>query len=107
MSISLLLLITLGAGVAAYILATRKSRQALAINGPNSLHSLPTYYGFYALIWAVLPPILLMIVWRAIQAPVIEAQVMGGLPAATAALTDDRLGLLWTEIQNAARGGIV
>ena len=107
MSISLLFLITLIVGVAAYFAGAQKSRRALAANGPRSLHSLPSYYGALNFLWAIVPPILLVVIWKTIQAPVIEAQVMGGLPQAAYTLSEDRLGLLWSEIQNAATGNIV
>lgn len=107
MSVSLLLLIILAAGAAAYVLGARKAKATLAAEGPGSIHSLPSYYGAYTLLWTITPAIGLIVIWSTIQVPVIKDQVMSGLPAAAAALSEDRLGLLWSEIQNAASGNIV
>lgn len=107
MSVSLLLLIILAAGVVAYFLGARKAKATLAATGPGGIHSLPSYYGAYALLWTIIPALVVITLWLTIQAPIIKGEVMAGLPAAAGALTEDRLGLLWSEIQNAASENIV
>ena len=82
MSVSLLLLIILAAGVVAYFLGARKAKATLAATGPGGIHSLPSYYGAYALLWTIIPALVVITLWLTIQAPIIKGEVMAGLPAA-------------------------
>lgn len=44
-----------------------------------SLHSVPSYYGFYVMIWAGVPALLLLLVWTAVKGSVIEAMVLNAI----------------------------
>jgi len=102
----ILILIILGIAVGGYIVARNRALQVVDGN-PKNLHSLPSYYGTYAALWAVIPAVVLMAVWLIVQPMLVESMVMGGLPAAmTEGLGQDRLGLLLNDIKNVASGNI-
>jgi phosphate transport system permease protein len=104
-----LLIVLLGLVAVAYHFG-RKRAVAVA-GGPSqikTLHSLPTYYGLYAALWAGLPAILLIGFWSGFQDTIITALVKAELPPAmTEGLSDGRIGLLINDIKNLATGNIV
>lgn len=75
---SLLLLLT-GLAVGAF-LCGRARAQALGRVGTGSLHSLPDYYGYFAALCAVLPPLIVLILWAAFEERVVLAVLATGLP---------------------------
>jgi phosphate transport system permease protein len=105
---SLTIALLLGAMAVAYHLGRKRS---LAVAGGQGnirkLHSLPSYYGFYAAIWAGLPALLLFAVWIAFQSSVITGLVVSELPAEVRSLPEDQLGLVVNDIRNLASGNIV
>lgn len=48
---------------------------------PNKLHSLPSYYGYSAMIYAVLPALFVLLLWTAISPTLIARNVAASLPA--------------------------
>lgn len=106
----LTLLIVLLSVIALAYHVGRKRAVAVA-GGPTqikALHSLPSYYGFYAALWAGLPALLLLGFWAGFQETVITTLVKAQLPAElTAGLSPGRLGLLVNDIRNLATGNIV
>ncbi len=82
--------------------------RALAAGGGGTvrLPALPRYYGWYVALWCVLPGLALLAVWLAFEPLIIRTLVVAGLPEAMRALPDERLGLVYNEIRNAA-GGII
>jgi phosphate transport system permease protein len=75
--------------------------------GVRQLHSLPSYYGFYAALWAGLPALLVAAVWLFFEGTVITAMVVEGLPAELKDVPPAQLGLLVNDITNLANGNIV
>jgi phosphate transport system permease protein len=73
----------------------------------RSLHSLPSYYGFYIVVWSGLPALILFVVWVAAQTSVIEYLVQIGLPDSLRRLQADRMSLVMSDIRNIATGNIV
>ena len=73
---SLLLLLT-GLAVGAF-LCGRARAQALGRAG--TLHSLPDYYGYFAALCAVLPPLIVLLLWAAFEERVVLALLATGLP---------------------------
>ena len=73
---SLLLLLT-GLAVGAF-LCGRARAQALGRAG--ILHSLPDYYGYFAALCAVLPPLIVLILWAAFEERVVLTLLATGLP---------------------------
>jgi phosphate transport system permease protein len=62
MSISLLLLIIAGIGVAGYLIGSWRAN-ALAGGKLSNLHSRPGYYGSFVAIWSMLPAAAILLVW--------------------------------------------
>lgn len=73
---SLLLLLT-GLAVGAF-LCGRARAQALGRAG--TLHSLPDYYGYFAALCAVLPPLIVLILWAVFEERAVLALLATGLP---------------------------
>jgi phosphate transport system permease protein len=74
----------------------------------NTLHSLPSYYGFYAALWAAVPALLLMLLWYGIQDSVVTALVKTELPPEMVeGLSPGRLSLLLSDVKNLAQGNIL
>jgi phosphate transport system permease protein len=109
MQSSAILIVLLGLIAIAYHFGRKR---AVAIAGGRSqiktLHSLPSYYGLYAALWAGLPAILLLGFWSGMQDTIITAMVKSELPAAmTEGVSEGRIGLLVNDIKNLATGNIV
>jgi phosphate transport system permease protein len=102
---SILLLLVAGAGLVAWLTA-RARASALRAGGGDRLHSVPAYHGAYAALWAVVPAILFLIVWRYVSAP-LATQAMLSDPAA-AQLPGDPMtrGAILDEARAVATGAI-
>ncbi len=73
-----LLLILIGLPLAGFLLARR---QAVAmVGGGSSLHSLPDFHGAYVAAWTGIPATLLVVLWIALQGPVLDQAVFASLP---------------------------
>lgn len=87
-----------------------RERSLAVVGGPRkiiNLHSLPGYYGYYAALWTLLPAVGLVLLWVLLEARVIAALTIMGLPEAQQALTPGELNLLVNNIQNLASGDAV
>ncbi len=86
-------------------------RRSLGIVGGTSgvkqLHSLPSYYGFYAAIWCGLPAMIVLSIWIAFQGSIITDLVVAGLSEDVRSLPEAQLGLVVNDIRNLASGNIV
>ncbi len=93
-------------GVAGYFLGRR--RAVVSAGGSlRTLHSLPSYHGFYVAICAAVPALLLFVVFLAVQGWVIDSLVINALTPEQRALPPDRLALLMADIRNIATGNVV
>ena len=81
-----------------------KSR-AYAVAGDARLHSLPGHYGAYAVVWTVLPPLVVLVLWSIFQPLVLEGMAVSALSPDRQALPDLQLGALLNDIRNLSRGG--
>jgi phosphate transport system permease protein len=99
----LLFLVLIVLSVAGYYMGRNRS---LAVVGgrASSLHSLPSYHGWYIIAWCGLPALLLFGVWIALEEWIVRSIVIGGLPPSLANLPADRLGLVITDVRNLAGG---
>ena len=109
MPFSLLLFVLLGLVALAYHFGRKR---AISVAGGatqiQTLHSLPSYYGFYAALWAGLPALLLLGLWAGMQDTIITSLVKSALPATmTEGVSEGRVGLLVNDIKNLATGNIV
>jgi phosphate transport system permease protein len=108
MQLTTLLLILTFLAVTSFYLG--RGRSVALVGGPRkvaALHSLPGYYGYFTVIWCVLPPLAVLVAWLAMEPRVIVALVIGSLPDAQRALSPGELNLLVNNIQNLAVGDAV
>jgi phosphate transport system permease protein len=74
----------------------------------NHLHSLPTYYGLYAALWAGIPALLVLGLWLGFQDHLITALVTAQLPPElVASQSAGQIDLILNDIKNLATGNIV
>ncbi len=104
MTTTTLLLLLSGLGILAYLLGRDR---AIKLGGGASgalqkLHSLPEYYGYFCVLWSVLPALAVLVVWEFVEARVIIALVGAGLPEEYALLTPGQLDLFLNTVRNAA-----
>ncbi len=104
-----LLLVLLGVMALAYWFGYKRAISvAGGVNRIKTLHSLPSYYGLYAALWAGLPALLLLGFWVGFQDVIVTSLVEEELPAEmTAGLSAGQKGLLLNDIENLATGNIV
>ncbi len=69
----------------------------------HKLHSLPNYYGFNVAISAILPAILLLVVWLIVQPMIVESQVAPQIPQSTVETYGSR-SLAMSEVRRLADG---
>ena len=105
MSLSTLLLIVIAGSVAAYFIGLNRSQKiAKPIGGVRNLAALPTYYASLMSLWALIPAILVILLWSVLDGAIIESLVKGTLPAETKQLDDENLGLVMSQVSNVASG---
>ena len=100
-----LILALLGLSSASYYFGWKRSL-VLSNETAQKLHSLPGYYGLYTALWAAVPALLLMVVWGALQGPVITKIVGDSLPAEIRQESPARFNLVLNDIKNLATGNI-
>ncbi|MDH3240264.1 MAG: phosphate ABC transporter permease subunit PstC [Alphaproteobacteria bacterium] len=84
-----------------------RSRSLRVSGSAKELHSLPSYYGMYAALWAGIPAIVIFVLWFAMEPFLVRELVISALPSDKQALQPDRLGLLYNDIRNLAAGGAI
>jgi phosphate transport system permease protein len=103
---SLLLLAALLVVTAAAYQAGRRRALAAVAGDQRRLHSLPSYYGTYVALWCVLPALLVLALWVALQGRIVAAVLVSELPPQARELPPERLTLLVNEVRNAASGAV-
>ena len=103
MAIWVLFLVVIALSIAGFYMGRGR---ALAVAGgkPQSLHSLPSYHGWYVIAWCGLPALLRLGVWIMFEDAILRSIVVGALPPAISGLPADKLGLVVTDIRNLAGG---
>ncbi|PLX37544.1 MAG: phosphate ABC transporter permease subunit PstC [Hyphomicrobiales bacterium] len=101
MSLSLVFLVLLALAVVGYALGRAR---ALRSAGGDSriLHSLPSYYGWHAVLMVLLPSLLVLLVWLAVQPVVINAQVSSLISEKSIAASS--LDLVMSDVERVANG---
>ena len=102
MSGIVLLLIVLGLGALAFILARGKALSSVG-GDQRALHSRPHYYGFSASILTIAPALALMVVWGLGQSTLVQSAVAELIPASAIA-EGQTVGLLMGDVQRIANG---
>ena len=80
--------------------------RALMLSGGQvrRLHSLPTYYGGYAMLWCGLPALALIGIWLACEPTIIRWLVLSNLSDQVRLLSESRVDLLYDKIRALALG---
>ncbi|BBU56481.1 hypothetical protein KU6B_27460 [Mameliella alba] len=97
-----LIVIVLALAAAGFILGRTRAMQS-AGGDSRHLHSLPTYYGSNVALKAVVPAMLLMVVWLVAQPFYVNGVVSGMIPDSAIADGSSR-GLVLAEVRRAADG---
>ena len=104
MSVGLIFLILLALSAYGYLLGRRRA-VATAGGRLSTLHSVPSYYGFYVALWCGLPALLLVVLWYLMEPVALRGMVMASLPDGTLeGKGPAEVDLIWAAIQNVARG---
>lgn len=105
MSLSTLLIIVLAGAAAAYFLGRTRSHQiAKPVGGIRNLAALPNYYASLMGLWALLPALFLIAAWSVFDGAIIESLVQASLPSEAKQLSKEDLGLVMSQVSNAAQG---
>lgn len=89
MTVLLVILVLLALAAAGFVLGRQRALQ-LSGRNPRLLHSLPGYYGWHAALMALIPALLVLILWVIVQPILVQRDVTDTLPAA---MTADRTAL--------------
>ncbi len=97
-----LVIIVLAIGLVGYVMGRQR---AVASAGGNSsaLHSLPSYYGANVALKAIVPSLLLIIVWLMLQPLLVNSAVSQMIPESAVAENSSR-GLVMSEVRRTADG---
>ena len=106
MSFSSILIVLLLISSVAYVLGRKRSFQ-VTDNQPRTLHSLPSYYGYYTALWSMLPALVVLVLWVGFENHVVTTLVVDALPEHYRQVSEGNLGLIINDIQNLATGGMV
>jgi len=96
-------LLTIGV-ISWFIGRSRSFYKASPLGGASFLDSLPSYYGFYTALWAIIPSLTLILVWSVFQTPVTKALVLSSLPEPILASNSAERLLQYGQISNLAKG---
>ena len=100
-----LLITTMIFGIVAYVLAIGRIKSAVAAEGVKS-HSLIKYYGVYAALWALVPALILALIWAFAADPLLLNAAESRLASAFPNLPASFLDLKLAQLQNIAAGYI-
>jgi phosphate transport system permease protein len=102
MPFSWLVLIILAIAAAGYVLGRKRALNS-ASGDRRNLHSLPSYYGAHAAMWAVVPATAVLLVWMLAQPFFVNARVLASLPD-TVVAEGSSIGLVMSDIRRVADG---
>ncbi|HEY9521452.1 MAG TPA: phosphate ABC transporter permease subunit PstC [Methyloceanibacter sp.] len=104
--IGYILLVLLALSLVSYFYGRRRA-VAIVAGRQHDLHSRPSYHGSYVAAWVGIPSLLLVLIWVALQGPVIDRLLEASLPSsATEGLDHDQIGLLLSQIKALAAGNV-
>lgn len=107
MPLSNSLLIILAIALIGFFIARQRAHSvALANGGVAKLHSLPLYYGYLAGIWALVPALLLLACWGAVESTLIDRSVLALVPTDIAQQGDSQLALMLNQVKNVVAGAV-
>ena len=98
------ILIVIGIVAVLGYVGARRRAMASASGNIRNLHSLPNFYGMNALLAGLVPALLLLAVWSAVQPIVIKQSVQSIILAENPDLGSGQLSLVMTQVQRLAEG---
>ena len=102
-----ILFITLLAITAGSFFFGRQRAVSTVEGAPGKLHSRPVYHGAFVASWVGLPAFLFVLIWLALQGPVVDTLLVQSLPAyKTEGLEPAQIDLIVSEIKSVAAGNI-
>ena len=82
-----------------------RGRSLRVANGSvRTLHSLPSYHGFYTALWCGIPAFLLFAAWLSFEPTIVTKLVVAELPQEIREQPKARIDLLVNDIKNVVRG---
>ena len=75
--------------------------------GVKSLHSLPSYYGTWAVLWCAIPSLVLLTLWALFENTIVSNLLIKEMPAHYQSLSSAELQLNINNIKNYAGGAVV
>ncbi len=105
MNVLILLAVLFALSAAGYQLGRRRALSL--VEHPKQLSSLPGYYGSWVLLWCLLPALLVLGAWLALEGTIVDSMLVGGLPSDVHELPEERIGLFLNDAKNLATGNIV
>ncbi len=104
MSPSLVFLAIAALAVFGFFLGRRRVLSLEGTRARASMHSLPSYYGYYMALWCLAPAALVMALWSVLEPTVVQHLVLGNMPASYQAMSSNQLTLVMADIRNFAYG---
>ena len=95
-----ILLIVLALGAVGYVLARSRAMQS-AGGDARALHSLPSYYGWTAILFTVVPSLLVLAAWLILSPMIVESRVAESIPDSA---VRDNISLTMSEVRRTADG---
>ncbi|RMF09313.1 MAG: phosphate ABC transporter permease subunit PstC [Alphaproteobacteria bacterium] len=106
MSLGLYFILLLALTVTAYALGRGRAMRT-ASGDARKLHSLPSYYGWFAVVFCLLPALVIITLWLAIGPAIIDRLILGRLPTDLSGLSPGEVRLLLNDIKNIASGDAI
>ena len=98
-----ILAVLLIAGVVAYFVGRIRSVKVCK-GEQRTLHSRPSYHGFYLAVWTVLPAVFVLTLWAAAERPVQNYLAMKEMPASVLETSDAQKSLTMSIVDSIATG---
>jgi phosphate transport system permease protein len=96
-----------GLALLGYVLGRQRVVAGLGQMPTPTYHSLPGYYGGYVALWCVVPALLVLALWLALEPTWLERAVTSALPDELRQLPAAQRGLVYNDIRNAVSGNVV
>ncbi len=109
MNSTTLILVLIGLTGFGFVVGRRRALAAVRARGVHrrELHSLPVHYGYLAAAWAGLPALIPLVLWTALESPVLDRLLVAHFPEAYREMSSEQLGLvlnrLHLEAENAGK----
>jgi phosphate transport system permease protein len=104
MSLSLLLLLTIGLALAGWLAGRARAWSLRRANPGTRLAALPSYHGWYVALWIVVPLLLFMAMWTSFAPQLVQQSVLADPAAANLPAFDFQRNAILSQAQAVATG---